>query len=695
MAKDSSKPRIARMRPRARLIALIGEELISDEPVAVVELVKNSYDADATKVEVRFEGDTPEHPTRIVVEDDGCGMKLRTVLGAWLEPATNSKRTSDVSPGGRLYLGAKGIGRFAAARLGKKLKLETKRKNDKRGVAVDLSWEDFDKQKYLSDVKVHYQVIPIPGLNHGTRLMMEPVTKEWKYEDYDKLHTRLSRLISPFKDIKGFVINLSIPWHSDLHGEVQAPELVSQPRYRLEGRVDDGGYFSGKMDFEGRQLKTFDKLKLGGKDGKPLCGGFEIELRVWDRDREGLEPLGEKLNLGIAEMRRTLNAFCGLTIYRDGFRVHPYGETGNDWARLDLRSRQNPGMNLANNQVIGSLKISRTKNPNLTDKSNREGMVLNPEHDALEDWLKFVLAVLEKERYDLRPRKESPEGVQPLFEAFDLGSTVKEVRSQLGPKHPVTKLVSDAGENIKKGVERVQDAFSRLLMLSGLGQMVDIVIHEIGAPVGKIGRQLVTIEKEVASIADPKVRERVMTTLTPVRAWLDQVLLLRQRLDPQTPSKRGRATSFFVKDAVEDCFNLCEALLKNQGITTEIIEPDGPIRAKMSRAVIDQIFYNLVDNAVFWISQEHGHGKGGRIQAQVIKGDGGFKVIFCDDGTGVSQEDRTRIFEPYFTTKPNGMGLGLHVARLVIEPYGRLKLRDEGDLPGACFEAIFERNVGL
>lgn len=677
------------------MIALIGEELISDEPVAVVELVKNSYDADATKVDVRFEGETPERPTRIVVEDDGCGMSLRTVLGAWLEPATSSKRTADVSPGGRLYLGAKGIGRFAAARLAKRLKLETKRKNDKRGVKVALSWEDFDKLKYLDEIKIKYEVSAIPGLEHGTRLTMEPVEKEWKHEDYAKLHNRLSRLISPFKDIKGFVINLSIPWHPDLHGEVQAPELVSQPRYRLEGQLDDDGNFSGKMDFEGCLLKTFNKLKLGGRDAKPLCGGFEVELRVWDRDREGLEPLGEKLGLGIAEMRRTLNAFCGVTIYRDGFRVHPYGETGNDWARLDLRSRLTPGTKLANNQIIGSLKISRTRNPLLVDKSNREGMVLNAEHDALEKWLDLVLIVLEKERYDLRPHKQTPEGVQPLFEAFDLSPTVKEVRGQLGPRHPVTKLVSDAGENIKKGVERVQDAFSRLLMLSGLGQMVDIVIHEIGAPIGKIGRQLVTIEKEVGSIADPKVREKVMATLSPLRAWLDQVLLLRQRLDPQTPSKRGRATSFFVKDAVEDCFHLCEALLKNQGITTEIIEPDGPIRARMSRAVLDQILYNLADNAAFWISQEHGQERGGRIQVRVEKNAGGFKIVLCDDGTGVSQEDRTRIFEPYFTTKPNGMGLGLHVARLVIEPYGRLLLRDEGDLPGACFEAVFERNVGL
>jgi len=154
---------------------------------------------------------------------------------------------------------------------------------------------------------------------------------------------------------------------------------------------------------------------------------------------------------------------------------------------------------------------------------------------------------LERERYDLRPRKESPEGVQPLFEAFDLTPTVKEVRSQLGPKHPVTKLVSDAGENIKKGVERVQDAFSRLLMLSGLGQMVDIVIHEIGAPVGKIGRQLVTIEKEVALIPDAKVREKVMATLSPLRSWLDQVFAPQATVG-SPDSVQTRASNFLFRE---------------------------------------------------------------------------------------------------------------------------------------------------
>lgn len=107
----------ATMRPRARLIALIGDELISDEPVAVVELVKNAYDADASKVRVAFKGENLLDPDTLVVQDDGHGMELQTVLAGWFEPGTIHKKQGQRSPGGRLFQGAKGIGRFAAARL--------------------------------------------------------------------------------------------------------------------------------------------------------------------------------------------------------------------------------------------------------------------------------------------------------------------------------------------------------------------------------------------------------------------------------------------------------------------------------------------------------------------------------------------------------------------------------------------------
>jgi hypothetical protein len=115
----------------------------------------------------------------------------------------------------------------------------------------------------------------------------------------------------------------------------------------------------------------------------------------------------------------------------------------------------------------------------------------------------------------------------------------------------------------------------------------------------------------------------------------------------------------------------------------------------MSRASLDQIVANLIDNSIFWLIREKGRGNGGYIRVQIESLEHGFHIIFSDDGPGVSESTRQKIFEPYFSTKPNGIGLGLYIARLMVEPYGKLTYRDDCDLSGACFELTFERGVGL
>jgi signal transduction histidine kinase len=276
-----------------------------------------------------------------------------------------------------------------------------------------------------------------------------------------------------------------------------------------------------------------------------------------------------------------------------------------------------------------------------------------------------------------------------------MGSTVKEVRRSLGPKHPVAALIGDTEKRIKAGVERVQEVFSRLLMSSGLGHMVDIVIHEIGSPLGKINRQLVILENELTNLLTKEAQKKVSPMIVSIKSWLEQIHNLRQRLEPQTPAKRGRATVFDVREEIENTFDLYSALILKQRIKHQIFAPRTPPHPKMPRAILGQILANLIDNSIYWIAREKGPGRGGTIHVRMELLRHGFRLLVSDDGPGVMQADRTRIFEPYFTRKPNGMGLGLYIARLVIEPYGRLTYRDDGDLPGACFEALFERNLGL
>lgn len=684
------------MRPRARLIGLIGEELISDEPVALVELVKNSYDADATNVQVRFEGKNPNRPERIVVVDNGLGMNLDTVLTSWFEPGTSTKRRSDKSPSGRLYQGAKGIGRFAAARLAKSLFLESRPPSDQYGVAVLLDWGAFGDEGYLDEISIDYEERPF-GRFSGTRLTLEGLRKEWTADDYEQLYDRLSRMISPFaaedgaSEVSDFKVVLDIPGFPGLSGDVSPPELVLKPKYLLTGGVNSQGVFSGEIFYNDESIKTISAEKLRGKSAVPLCGPFDIEIRAWDRDREGLEPISERLSMGLQEIRRTLDRYCGVSIYRDGFRVYPYGQRGNDWLNLDNRSRQNPPRNLANNQVVAAIRISRSENPELKDRSNREGMILNDEHAALEDWFKEILSLLEDTRYKLRPRRQTQTRPEPLFEPFDLSVVVRQARTELGEDHPVVRVLTETEDKLKSGVEQVQEVFSRLLLSAGLGQMIDIVIHEIGAPVGRINKEVVLLERNL----QPCLNEKTENQLKSIKSWLEQIGNLRQRLDPQTPGKRGRATVFKIKEEIEANLGLYDALIMRQKIKWHIDAPREAIEVKMSRAALGQILANLIDNSIFWIMRDKGIGKGGEIRVKLERLDAGFKIVLSDDGPGVPEEDQANIFEPYFTKKPSGIGLGLYIARLVIEPYGKLIYRNDCDLPGACFEASFQTGVGL
>ncbi len=689
----------AKMRPRARIISLIGEELISDEPVAIVELVKNSYDADANKVVVRFDGNNPERPDRIIVEDDGIGMDVDTVLNCWFEPGTISKKRAKRSPGRRLYQGAKGIGRFAAGRLAEQLYLESTVTGSSDSVFVILDWGRFDDESYLDEIEIDYEIREKADLASKTKLTLEKLRKsEWNEEDYEKLNARLTRLVSPFDEISDFDIFLEIPGYPQFSGRVQPPELILGPKYLLKGRVDEYGGFAGEIYVDGKPYKEFVDYRLGPKNHKPLCGSFELEVRAWDRDPDGLEPFMLQHNIGINEIRNTLNNFCGVSIYRDGFRVHPYGETGNDWLKLDNRSRQNPVRNLANNQVVASVKISRENNPGLRDRSTREGMVYNDDHLALESWFKYALSLLEEERYRIRPRREEVDQVDPLFESLDIAETVREVRKELGRDHKVARLLTDTEKQMRTGTQRIQDVFSRLLLSSGRGQMVDLVIHEVGAPLGKINRQIALIERKMEERCHTDIIDQFNPKILNIKGWLEQIHTLRDRLAPQTPDKRGRATSFPVHEEIEDNIELYSALIDKQKIDCVLDLPTDSIRVRMSRGSLGQILANLLDNSIYWLVDQKGSSNGGHIHIKLDEIEHGFRLVVSDDGPGVAQEDQIRIFEPYFSTKRGGkgMGLGLYICRLVVEPYGKIIYRDgDGHLPGACFEILFEKKVGL
>ena len=687
------------MRPRARIISLLGDELISDESVAVVELVKNAYDADASEVTVKFEMNKRLQYERIEIKDDGHGMDLDTVVKGWFEPGTILKKKSERSPGKRLYQGAKGVGRFASARLGQSLFLETKMKQSTTGVTVLLEWGAFDDESYLDEVDITYDETSSIDFDHGTVLTIEGVDKKkhWQEDDFKNLHDRLSRLISPFEEIGGFEIHLDIPSFPQFTGVVEPHALTRRPKYQLLGSLSVDGKVTATLKVDNEVHRDYEAHPIGDKDVKVGCGLIEFDIRVWDRDRPGLSPHMTQFDMSITDVRNILNTYCGVSIYRDGFRVHPYGEQGDDWLSLDNRSRQNPTKHLAKNQVIASIKTSREINQELVDRTTREGLVHNFAYEELISWVTRVLSLLEEDRYRLRPRDDTkPEYTTTLFEAFDMSNVVKQSRTQLGNKHPVTTLVVEKDREIREGVKKLQEHYSRVLLAAGLGQLVDLVIHEIGAPIGRINREMVFLEKLLSKYElEGDDAQTIAKSVRSIRGWSEQVSNLRARLDPKTAGRRGRASSFDIAEEIAGNINLFQNLLEKQGVKVLVRKPKEPVIVHMARSSVGQIIANLLDNSVYWLTRHYGDGKGGTINIDLWPIEGGFRILYSDDGPSIPDQDADRIFEQYFTTKPNGMGLGLYIARQIIEPYGKVVLGDDCALPGACFEVRFERRVGV
>ena len=307
-----------------------------------------------------------------------------------------------------------------------------------------------------------------------------------------------------------------------------------------------------------------------------------------------------------------------------------------------------------------------------------------------------ILALLEEERYKVRPREETKGAeVHTLFEVFDLSPVVEEADRRLGKQHPVARLVRKSDGTIREGVKRLQEHYSRLLMTAGIGQMVDLVIHEIGAPVGRANREIAHLERILRKQFPSNELKEAEDSLSLIKGWLEQIVALRARLDPKTAGKRGRATTFSVQEEILGNLLLFENLLSKQKIKPSLHMPKDPVLVKMTRSALGQVLANLLDNSVYWLTRHYGDGKGGTIDITLRALKHGFAILFCDDGAGIDEGNRERAFDPYFSTKDNGMGLGLYVARQVIEPYGRLIYRDDCRLAGAGFEAKFEKQVGL
>lgn len=745
-------PNGSALRPRARLLRTLGEELISNEVVAAIELVKNAYDADATHVLIRFTGPLEPGKGRIEVIDNGHGMELKTVQTVWMEPATPSKRGKlrRTDKFKRRFLGEKGIGRFASSRLADELEVISRTKGAAKEIYGIFDWRQFDDEdKYLDQILILWEErAPVeikPGgaidllwrsesempiahaRERGTLLRMTSLKQKWETQHFDDLRRALARLVSPkFTKKKeegkdpGFEVELALPPEfSQFSSKVEPPPILKHPHYVVRGSVNKDGSFSinykvlaegidkllegqfvrvkdAKGRFELRDIKVTESKKDDGPtETRPTeCGPLDLELRVWDRDELG--NVVQRTHSTIQDVRRDLDAVAGINIYRDGFRVLPYGEPQDDWLRLDLRRVQNPTLRLSNNQIYGVVHISADSNPKLRDQSNREGLDENQALQDLRDVMAEVLSRLETLRYSARPRATTKSGkpVGGLFAGFDLKPLADYVAKKLPQDKKVQELVEKTEQLFGGQLKEIQTVLARYQRLATLGQLIDHVLHE--------GRQpIASINSEAAlGLEDVQRAERIggdfvtkaAGRFTVIRKQGDVLAIAFRRMEPFGGRRRGRPTQLYLEEIIRDAFGIFADDIARLNVKTKL--PRTQTLVRIDPAEMQEVIINLLQNSLYWLEQVNETKREVEVTVE-RKAPDHVDILFSDSGPGVPPENRELIFEPYFSTKPEGVGLGLSIVGEIITDYyeGSLELLRTGPLKGANFLVTLKKRV--
>lgn len=741
---NNKKMNELKIRPYARLLTMLGEQLIKNEKIAIIELIKNSYDADASWVQVRFQNFKEIHEglleaknnSYIEIEDDGDGMTLDIIEKAWMNPATPikylQKHTKRETKKGRAIQGEKGIGRFAALKIGATVQITT-RSIDENDCEIivnsDFSKYDSDfteerkekKEIYIDELVAEYEIRRPPKdiiekeivirnvkkkrLPKGTIIRISNLRKRnWSKDEIGDIVEDVLRLESPFQRTgrEDFIAEISINGES-LYKADEIREKLTGYFDKAPIVIKNGYYDDSKnlISFDRNNTKvsiTLDRLReirefrerFCDRNTReivsyPNCGPFSFEFYIFDLSSNA----SPKYRL-TTEDKRTIRKHR-IYLYRDGIRVYPYGDPDDDWLGVDvLRGTGRAGDYLSMDQTFGNIAITQESNPKLKDKTNREGLLeIDGASGDFKVVIQGILGFLRKEFSKYRVTLGRFEKQKLLKEGsveqqlYSFASHLDEIGDKKGVE-TLRGIVRNYSVERKYLVDRAEITED----LAAVGLSVEIASHDMLVMMARTKETLDTCIRmsEADDIDSQKLSGELQKLRGQVTFVEDQLKIIQPIFrSSKRPSRRQR-----VIRVINDVKKYFGTVLVKNTINVEIEEIGAPLIVKCVEAVLLQTFINLFDNSIYWLSTIDKDDKRIRI---LLNGDS-YEVIFADNGPGAWEDDILYIFEAFFSTKGlEGRGLGLYIARQLLERSDfRIDYITEAQskiLPGANFLISF------
>lgn len=700
----------------ANLINRLGKELVGRHETAVSELVKNAFDADALEVKLIFENAWKTGGT-LTIEDNGIGMSKMQLINGFMRLSSSDKIHNPISSRyNRTKAGKKGIGRFSTQRLGNKLTIITQILNAEKAYRVNIDWEDFEMDKDLFLISNRIESIQ-KTKDEGTTLIIQELRDSWSDTMIKRAYRYTADLLQPFPlsdKKKGELENSTDPGfkssyfrkHEDrLEPIVDDDEAFFQHALaEIEGYVlsDGQGCWSLKSD----KLNFKEEVFQIGKERDNLNSKFSF---IKDIHFKCYYFIYEKSLLSpkiLSFIRGVANEYGGIRLYRNGFRVLPYGEKGNDWIGLDESTRRRAiVVPHQNNSFFGFAEITDNQGISFEETSSREGLIENETFKELSDFIYKSISSAVLKVASLRKRKGK--AGQKGWEKKDKKSPDKEVDEAISELEGLVneqkyeeksdkddskkedeqidnhERFKDAVIRLKEGREKEKEEIKELIeelnmlrILAGLGLVIGEFVHEVDRFLPAFDTDIRFLKKAVSEMKDALQRtERLDENLKGFSTYTAYFY--------ETISRNvlRELASVELRDVVYEFEEVLTENIKKAGFVFHkpVFEDYDLWTIPMHRSEWAAILFNLYINSKKAIKRA---GTKGEIFIKCGRENGSLFLEFSDNGDGIPPENVDKVFDAFFTTTSvagrtssdeeamTGIGLGLKIIKDIIESYG-------------------------
>ena len=679
-----------------RVIAHLGEDLIKNDSIALLELVKNAYDANASECIIDFFFNDEKKLSGITITDNGIGMNIGTIKNAYLVIGTDykknelEKKIKNNKYSGRYPLGEKGIGRLGVHKLGSKIYIYTKtHKNNEVELIID--WGKLNEAENIYDFMIDIYENQKPKfingkLNTGTIIIIENLKTNWDRRQIREIYRNLTSLNSPFtKGNDEFIVKITsnsnifegLPDFDDIKNAglyfcycKMKGKYITSFSYNFKPwntllKIDKGRVITIK------ELQKIDKCLKGIKDSessrkrvkdlydidliKEKIGEIEFDLVIFEKDAQ----IFNYVNAEKSSINKYLSENGGVRVYRDNVRVYDYGERDNDWLGIDIRRVHRVGGNVSNNIILGSVRINRTQSFGLREKTNREGFIENQSYKTFVDAVNFALDLF------VRFRNEDKSLLTNLYKDVKVAEPVLSDLNEV--INVVEERVADeeAKEEILKYLIRINNQYRNvkevLIKSANAGINLGVVIHEI--------------EKQVKALIGSAESNDI-----------ERVKLIAKRLEKIVLGytimiKKSAIKDYSLNNLVLIAVDNYHFRFSDHKIEVRIFYDSQEIYAKCSEAETVSIITNLLDNSIFWLSYARKEDR--KISVYITTQINDYNtIVVSDNGPGFNITPEMAI-QPFVSGKPSNMGtgLGLHISTEMMHAMkGELHFFDKNEI---------------